>query len=256
MKACRSEDIIKKEPQARHWKKITPTDHTSTLLEILGGSFPTTKHSGGRSGVRGQSQDVLLPGENDLSDMEVPHPLQPLQLCLDLCFLLYKNTIWGKEGLRNGSESLPLTTLAFRCLASEEEATEREGDAGFGGFLLASSFLWRSMSSRCWLMPSCCLYSEFLLFIYLPPQVTVGLLRKNSRDSLKFGCVVMNTVQTLVALQSGKFQAPPPLVLPVLPPVLPLTAPVNLASSNSCLLGSRLCSSSMGPDTRGSTADG
>lgn len=32
----------------RHWKKITPTDHTSTLLEILGGSFPTTKHSGGR----------------------------------------------------------------------------------------------------------------------------------------------------------------------------------------------------------------
>lgn len=27
---------------------MTPTDHTSTLLEILGGSFPTTKHSGGR----------------------------------------------------------------------------------------------------------------------------------------------------------------------------------------------------------------
>lgn len=27
---------------------MTPTDQTSTLLEILGGSFPTTKHSGGR----------------------------------------------------------------------------------------------------------------------------------------------------------------------------------------------------------------
>lgn len=36
-------------------------------------------------------------------------------------------------------------------------------------------------------------------------------------------------------------------MLPVLPPVLPLTAPVNLASSSSCLLGSRLCSSSIGP---------
>lgn len=32
----------------RHWKKMTPTDHTSTLLEIFGGSFPTTKHSGGK----------------------------------------------------------------------------------------------------------------------------------------------------------------------------------------------------------------
>lgn len=32
----------------RHWKKIMPTDHTSTLLEIFGGSLPTTKHSGGR----------------------------------------------------------------------------------------------------------------------------------------------------------------------------------------------------------------
>lgn len=32
----------------RHWKKITPTDHTSTLLEIFGGSLPTTKHSGGK----------------------------------------------------------------------------------------------------------------------------------------------------------------------------------------------------------------
>lgn len=27
---------------------MTPTDQTSTLLEILGGSFPTTKHSGGK----------------------------------------------------------------------------------------------------------------------------------------------------------------------------------------------------------------
>lgn len=27
---------------------MTPTDHTSTLLEIFGGSLPTTKHSGGR----------------------------------------------------------------------------------------------------------------------------------------------------------------------------------------------------------------
>lgn len=32
----------------RHWKKITPTDHTSTLFEIFGGSLPTTKHSGGK----------------------------------------------------------------------------------------------------------------------------------------------------------------------------------------------------------------
>lgn len=32
----------------KHWQKMTPTDHTSTLLEILGGSLPTTKHSGGR----------------------------------------------------------------------------------------------------------------------------------------------------------------------------------------------------------------
>lgn len=32
----------------RHWKKIMPTDQTSTLLEIFGGSLPTTKHSGGR----------------------------------------------------------------------------------------------------------------------------------------------------------------------------------------------------------------
>lgn len=65
---------------------------------------------------------------------------------------------WGKEGFRKGSESLPLTTLVLRCLGSDVEATEREGDAGLGGFLLASSFLWRSMSSLCWLMPSCCLH--------------------------------------------------------------------------------------------------
>lgn len=65
---------------------------------------------------------------------------------------------WGKDGLRKGSESLPLTTLVFRCLGSEVEATASEGDAGFGGFLLASSFLCRSMSSLCWLMPSCCLF--------------------------------------------------------------------------------------------------
>lgn len=32
----------------KHWKKITPTDQTSTLLEIFGGSLPTTKHSGGK----------------------------------------------------------------------------------------------------------------------------------------------------------------------------------------------------------------
>lgn len=42
----------------------------------------------------------------------------------------------------------------------------------------------------------------------------------------------------------------PPLVLPVLPPVLPLTPPMKRASSNSCLRGSRLCSSSMIPETR------
>ncbi|TNN67726.1 hypothetical protein EYF80_022042 [Liparis tanakae] len=29
---------------------MTPTDQTSTLLDILGGSLPTTKHSGGRLG--------------------------------------------------------------------------------------------------------------------------------------------------------------------------------------------------------------
>ena len=32
---------------------MTPTDHTSTLLEIFGGSFPTTKHSGGKDLVWG-----------------------------------------------------------------------------------------------------------------------------------------------------------------------------------------------------------
>lgn len=32
----------------RHWKNMIPTDQTSTLLEIFGGSLPTTKHSGGR----------------------------------------------------------------------------------------------------------------------------------------------------------------------------------------------------------------
>lgn len=37
-----------------------------------------------------------------------------------------------------------------------------------------------------------------------------------------------------------------PTLLPVLP-VLPLATPVNLASSNSCLLGSRLWSSSIAP---------
>lgn len=63
-------------------------------------------------------------------------------------------------GFRKGSESLPLTTLVLRCLGSDVDATEREGDAGFGGFLLASSFLCRSMSSRCWLMPSCCLRGQ------------------------------------------------------------------------------------------------
>lgn len=27
---------------------MTPTDHTSTLEDIFGGFFPTTKHSGGK----------------------------------------------------------------------------------------------------------------------------------------------------------------------------------------------------------------
>lgn len=40
----------------------------------------------------------------------------------------------------------------------------------------------------------------------------------------------------------------PPLALPVLPPVLPLTPPMNRASSSSCLRGSRDCSSSI-PNT-------
>lgn len=65
----------------------------------------------------------------------------------------------GREGLRKGSESLPLTTLVLRCLGSEADATEREGDAGLGGFRLVSSFLCRSMSSLCWLIPSCCLHA-------------------------------------------------------------------------------------------------
>lgn len=65
----------------------------------------------------------------------------------------------GREGLRKGSESLPLTTLVLRCLGSEVDATDRDGDAGFGGFLLVSSFLCRSMSSLCWLIPSCCLHT-------------------------------------------------------------------------------------------------
>lgn len=67
---------------------------------------------------------------------------------------------WGREGFRKGSESLPLTTLALRCLGSEVEATEREGAAGLGGFLLARSFLCRSISSLCWLMLSCCLHGS------------------------------------------------------------------------------------------------
>lgn len=66
---------------------------------------------------------------------------------------------WGREGLRKGSESLPLTTLVLRCLGSEADATDRDGDAGLGGFLLVSSFLCRSMSSLCWLIPSCCLHA-------------------------------------------------------------------------------------------------
>lgn len=53
----------------------------------------------------------------------------------------------------------------------------------------------------------------------------------------------------LVVLRAAVTLAPP-LVLPVLPTVLPVTAPVNLASSSSCLLGSRLCSSSMGTSVK------
>ena len=50
----------------------------------------------------------------------------------------------------------------------------------------------------------------------------------------------------------GSLTLVPPLVLPVLPPVLPPTPPMKRASSSSCLLGSRLCSSSMAPgDIRG-----
>lgn len=64
---------------------------------------------------------------------------------------------WGREGLRKGSESLPFTTLVLRCFGSDVEASDSEGDAGFGGFLLARSFLCRSISSLCWLMLSCCL---------------------------------------------------------------------------------------------------
>lgn len=84
----------------------------------------------------------------------------PLWFYTDSMYMFQETHSWGKEGLRKGSESLPLTTLVLRCLASEADATEREGEAGFGGFLLASSFLCRSMSSLCWLMPSCCLHRE------------------------------------------------------------------------------------------------
>lgn len=39
---------------------MTPTDHTSTLLEILGGSFPTTKHSGGKYLKWRRRQNIFL----------------------------------------------------------------------------------------------------------------------------------------------------------------------------------------------------
>jgi len=39
---------------------MTPTDQTSTLLEILGGSFPTTKHSGGRYLEYNKARDLHL----------------------------------------------------------------------------------------------------------------------------------------------------------------------------------------------------
>lgn len=38
---------------------MTPTDHTSTLFEIFGGSFPTTKHSGGKYLIRRKQQQVM-----------------------------------------------------------------------------------------------------------------------------------------------------------------------------------------------------
>lgn len=88
----------------------------------------------------------------------------------------------GREGLRKGSKSLPLTTLVLRCLGSEADATEREGDAGLGGFRLVSSFLCRSMSSLCWLIPSCCLNAG-------GQQVSSRQTRKNStniRQTLDF----------------------------------------------------------------------
>lgn len=37
---------------------------------------------------------------------------------------------------------------------------------------------------------------EFLLFIYLSPQVTVSLFKKDGRDIIKCGCVVINILKT------------------------------------------------------------
>lgn len=38
---------------------MTPTDQTSTLFEIFGGSFPTTKHSGGKYLVKKNGQQAM-----------------------------------------------------------------------------------------------------------------------------------------------------------------------------------------------------
>lgn len=96
-----------------------------------------------------QKWKLKLPIENNEEKFSI--------ILTDSIYLFHCTHSWGKEGFRKGSESLPLTTFVLRCLGSDAEATEREGAAGFGGFLFASSFLWRSMSSLCWLMPSCCL---------------------------------------------------------------------------------------------------
>ena len=57
---------------------MTPTDHTSTLLEILGGSFPTTKHSGGKYlKERERERDLKRAQTKDDKGRELQHAVFP-----------------------------------------------------------------------------------------------------------------------------------------------------------------------------------
>ncbi len=46
---------------------------------------------------------------------------------------------------------------------------------------------------------------ELLLFIYLSPQVTVSLLRKDTRGCVKFGCVVRNIIHDMITCSTSNF---------------------------------------------------